>query len=217
MRRLALASVVVAAMLGACSPGPDLSTVEWTEHGDAMLADGSEALPGYDKELSLETDPAVGMAAPAFSGPDMLSGEPVSVGGQSDRPVLLTFYAHWCPHCRAEVEELTESLPTGKLAGGAVRWVAVSVFENPGRGNHPPEAWLISQGWPTQAVSDVTQPADSGAASAMSVAQAYGVVSVPFAVMVGTDGRVLMRESGSMGVGRLEAFIAAAVDAGRSS
>lgn len=215
--RIAAMLVAAAAMATACGDSsPDLSGVQFTEYGSVSLDGGPLGLPTYDQPYALDEDPAVGMQAPVFEGPDMLTGQTVSVGGPSDTPIVLTFYAHWCPHCQAEVAELSEWFADGGTLEGPAELVSVSIFEDPERGNHPPEAWLKHRGWPHSVVSDVVSPSDPDSGPVRTVAAAYGTHAVPYAVGIGTDGSILMRTSGSLGPEALNEFAVAVYEADRS-
>ena len=164
--------------LGVVPPGP---TQVW-----------GTALPQFEQ---LEDDPAVGRPAPLVVGADLLTGSEVRIESQG-RPMVVAFYAHWCPHCQAEVEHLTEWLAANELPAG-VDFYAVSVLEDDTRGNHPPEQWLRDEGWPYPVVADTP---------ALSVVDAYGLTSVPYLVAVDADNEVVLRFVGNVGPTELAAF-----------
>ena len=153
-----------------------------------VLADQTEvfgtALPQFEQ---LEDDPAVGRTPPVVVGPDLLTGESVRIESQG-RPMVVAFYAHWCPHCQAEVDDLTKWLESNELPAG-VEFYAVSVLEDPTRGNHPPEKWLRDEGWQHPVVADTP---------ALSVVDAFGLQSVPYLVAVDANNEVVLRFSGNI-------------------
>ncbi len=71
--------------------------------------------------------PAVGHPAPDFS-LTTLSGEPFTLSGLRGTPVVLNFWATWCPPCRAELPELQAA--SERLAG-QVAIIGVNQAEAP--------------------------------------------------------------------------------------
>ncbi len=63
-----------------------------------------------------------GAEAPPFSLPRLDGGAPVSLAGLRGTPVILSFFASWCPHCRAE---LTAVAAVARRAAGHVAVVGV--------------------------------------------------------------------------------------------
>ncbi len=146
------------------------------------------ALPTFDGTV---TDPAVGTLAPIVTGTDLLTGEPVSSfeSIENAKPLMIAFYAHWCPHCQAELPQVSDGLNRNPLPD-AVDFIAVSTFEDANRGNHPPAAWFRREEWRLPTISDTRGSA---------VAEVFGVQSVPFLVLVDIEGNVAARVPGSLG------------------
>ncbi len=146
-------------------------------------------------------DAAIGRAAPVVLGTDLLTGAEVRIEAQG-RPLVVAFYAHWCPHCQAEVTALTEWLATNELPAG-VDFYALSVLEDPSRGNHPPAQWLRDEGWAHPVVADTTRG---------SAVEAFGLASVPYLVAVDADGAVALRHAGSVAPQDLAALFSALLE-----
>lgn len=198
--------VVAAVLAAACGDGDSVS-----EAGDAAdqpatsveasptseLADSSEvapttvptavsgrALPVFEGQ----PDAAIGEEAPVALGSDLLTGETISAA-VADQPMVIAFFAHWCPHCQREVQELTAWLESNTLPAG-VDFLAVSTFEDAERGNHPPAKWLGDEGWTYPVFADT---------DGFAVAEAFGVPSIPFWVVLNADGTVAGRVAGNLG------------------
>ncbi len=75
--------------------------------------------------------------APAFSLPRLGGGEPVSyplTGAEAHKPVVLTFFASWCPPCRAELPMVARVARQAQAAGDGVVFVGVDGNDNPASG-----------------------------------------------------------------------------------
>jgi thiol-disulfide isomerase/thioredoxin len=117
LRQLGVLLVAGALIVGAIYliEGRDLDSAG---PGQALSLDGPAAGPA----------PKVGEVAPDFTLPD-LSGEPVGLAGLRGRPVLVNFWATWCPPCRAEMPDLDEV--ARESAGSGLTVLAVNLQEDP--------------------------------------------------------------------------------------
>lgn len=134
------------------------------------------------------TDSAIGKDAPIIKGTDV-NKNPISIGGPSDKPTMVLFVAHWCPHCQAEIPRLTAYL---KQHGGVptnVRLATVATSSSTSRPNYPPAAWLTREKWPVPALLDDEVSSALGA---------YGAGGFPFFVELDKNGKVVMRMSGEI-------------------
>lgn len=197
---IALAVVVVVAVVVALlASGGDDSGDDGT---DAASSSGGEALAtaevtvagGALAPLGGGEDPAAGEVAPTLEGvaPD---GTPITVE-PSGEPTLLAFLAHWCPHCQAELPRLVDLAESGELEG--LRPVVVLTGTDESAPNYPPADWLEREGWTGEVLVD-----DDGAPAA----QAYGLTSYPYLVLLDGEGRVIARSAGELGEEGLRAFV----------
>ncbi len=189
IRWLIPALLVPMLIAGACRGGQSDSSVEQADETITESVVSGMALDPFD---STESDPAVGQLAPSAFGLDLLTGKTVRVI-PAGRPLVVAFFAHWCPHCQREVATLTEWLLANKLPGN-VDLIAVSTFEAPERGNHPPKKWLSEEGWKHPVLADT---------SSQAIADAFGAMSVPYFVFIEADGTVAFRMSGNLGPDQL--------------
>ncbi|HEX6658486.1 MAG TPA: redoxin domain-containing protein [Ilumatobacter sp.] len=152
-----------------------------------MEVDGG-VLPEFDP--SAESDPARGMMAPVVIGEDF-DGNTVRIDAAADGPTLAVFLAHWCPHCNREVPRINELRDEGAFPED-LRIVGVSTGISPDRPNWPPSEWFQDMDWTYPVIADgVDMQRETFIA-----ADAYGLTSFPFMVLIGSDGNVLARWAG---------------------
>lgn len=142
---------------------------------------GESKLPPYSQG---GTDAAVGMIVPQIVTQDF-SAKTVTIK-PGEKPYVLVFVAHWCPHCQVEVPSLVKLHSDGSLPDD-VEFIAVATGTSDQKPNYPPSKWLFNQKWPWQKVADD----ESG-----SIATAFGLDGYPFLVFVNADGTVASRTSG---------------------
>ena len=156
-----------------------------------------DVLPAFDE--AAKPDPAVGMLAPVLTGKGF-TGNPVTTEA-TGTPTLLVFLAHWCPHCQREVPLLVEWEKSGNMPNG-LDVVAVATGTDTANPNYPPSEWLARENFPaTWPV--IADSADKAGASA------FGLAGYPYFVLVGGDGKVLVRMSGEVPMAELSAVIIA--------
>jgi thiol-disulfide isomerase/thioredoxin len=163
-----------------------------------------DPLPEYAG--SIEGDPAIGMVAPGLVGEDY-TGAPVVAAHGTDRATLVVFLAHWCPHCNDEVPELNALRDAGRFPD-ELDIVAVSTAIAPDRPNFPPSRWIVEKDWTYPVIADELDMS----IEAFTAATAYGVTGFPFMTLVGADGTVLARWSGSAGADAIEALVTGLLD-----
>ncbi len=151
------------------------------------------ALPAFSQTIG---DTAKGLAAPVVQGHDY-QGAPVGIA-PNGKPTLVIFAAHWCPHCQREVPLIQAWIDAGK-APKDVDLVSVSTAIDPTAPNYPPEAWFEREGWTVPVIVDPTN----------TVAEAYGLTSYPFFVLLDGKGAVVTRLAGEIAVSDLESLLAA--------
>lgn len=152
-----------------------------------------EALAPFEDPAA---DPAVGQASPVVNGQGF-DGTAMTIGGAGDKPTLLVFLAHWCPHCNREVPEVIKLNDAGGIPAD-LDVVGISTAVASDRPNYPPSEWIVDKGWPFPTM------ADSENSEALST---FGGTGFPFLVMVDSDGTVLARQSGESTADELGAWI----------
>ena len=76
--------------------------------------------------------PEVGKLAPDFK-LQSLDGQTVSLGDFRGKPVLLNFWATWCPPCRFEMPFLQEIFENKEWSGKGLVILTIDIGENPSR------------------------------------------------------------------------------------
>ena len=141
-------------------------------------------------------DPAVGQTPPTLSGQSLFDGTPLKIT-PGEAPQLIVFVAHWCPHCQREVPVLVKWMNSPQKPAD-LQVTAVSTAYNASPINAPASAWLQREKWPTPVMAD---------SSNNDAAQAYGLTSYPYLVLVGSDGKVKARTSGEMTADQITQFV----------
>ena len=115
--------------------------------------------------------------APDFTLPD-LDGRPVTLGPfLGKKPVLLVFWATWCPECKAAIPEIN-AMATGPLAE-KLRIFGIAFRE-------PREK--VARAVKSRGIRYPVLLDGKG-----KVARAYGVVGIPTYVLIGSDGVIVYK------------------------
>jgi thiol-disulfide isomerase/thioredoxin len=133
-----------------------------------------------------------GTVAPAFTLPRLGGGAPVSLTAFRGAPVIISFFASWCPHCRSELAAM------GSIARQNNGHVAVvGVDSNDGAGGAAEK--LLTAANATYPVGlDVTA----------QVASRYLLTALPVTYFLDARGRVVGSALGAQGVASLERWVA---------
>ena len=88
---------------------------------------GTIALPADKNATAKSPDPSVGRAAPDFvlKAPD---GSTLRLSDLQGRPVIVNFWATWCPTCRSEMPDVVKTFDTQNASG--LQIVGVNLREN---------------------------------------------------------------------------------------
>jgi len=136
---------------------------------------------------SPDEDESLGATAPVIKATSMASGTQIELGPGQAR--VLGFFAHWCPHCQAELPELTEWLRDNKLPPDT-QFIAVSTAVSAERDNYPPSAWFLAEEWPAPVIVDDEKS---------TLLSTFGFNGFPAFVAVDANGTVVGRLGGNVG------------------
>ena len=141
---------------------------------------------------------AVGTAAPDLTW--TLDGRADSLAAQRGHPVLLEFFATWCPHCQAEAPLLTRLAQQYAPQGLRVFGVSASPLSQDQRG--------------AVSVADIRSYASRYGAQfpqlldvSLTGAQRYGIRGFPTLYVVGKDGTIQYVDSGEVPEATLKTVI----------
>jgi thiol-disulfide isomerase/thioredoxin len=158
---------------------------------------GDGNLPDYE---SSDNDTAVvgAMELPDISGPEYYSGQEVDFpAGSNGKARVWLIWAHWCPHCQNELPDLNSWWPENASRFPDIELVTVTSAIDDTRGN-PLEAYLDSSQFSFPVIVD-----ESGAVSAK-----FGTTAFPFWVVTDTEGRVVFRIAGELGIDNVDQIFA---------
>ncbi|MGQ9583822.1 MAG: redoxin domain-containing protein [Anaerolineae bacterium] len=133
----------------------------------------------------------MGSLAPDFTLQD-LDGNEVSLSSLRGRPVLLNFWATWCPGCRIEFPDFAKAHHTYQEQGLAI--VAVNFMENP----DSVRKFVEAQGVPFLVLLDPKG----------QVLSAYRVRAIPSSFFLDREGVVVRRVVGAMSHEALDEYLA---------
>lgn len=196
---IAGAGVLVVALVGAVVVGLARSDDDSDSAPAAIVETNAVEIAGEPLPDIISDDPALdpafGLEAPGARGTGF-DGLRVDLL-VDDEPAVIGFFAHWCPVCQREVDELSDHLNEVGLPDD-VRIVAVSTSVRSTEGNYPPSVWFADEKWPTEVLLD-----DSDS----SLAQSYGLSGFPLWVVVDADGNVAGRISGAIGPNQFDELV----------
>jgi len=123
--------------------------------------------------------PSAGGKAPGFS-LSSTDGSRVSLAGLAGKPLVINFWATYCPPCRAEMPLLQKR--AGPQSGVQL------VYVNEGNNGQAARDFLSSLGIHEASLLD----------SDLSVGRAYGAIALPTTVFVRADGTIAARHIGQL-------------------
>jgi cytochrome c biogenesis protein CcmG/thiol:disulfide interchange protein DsbE len=152
--------------------------------------------PSGPGSSALESPPPTtlkpGTTAPAFSLPALGGGDAVSLASFRGTPVIVNFFASWCPNCRGELEAMAT---TARRSAGHVAVIGVDSNES----SDTAAAQLLTAAHATYRV---------GLDNSAKVATRYLINALPVSYFVNADGRVVGAALGPQTVTSLQRWVA---------
>ena len=164
-------SLILILSLAACNAEPEETTeipVETTEApAQTHTEEDAERLEAYD-----------------FTVYDW-DGNPVRLSDMKGIPVVLNFWASWCPPCRAEMPEFDE---IAKEYEGKVAFMMVNLTDGESETLDSAKSLIESMGYTFPVYFDTTSEA----------AYTYGIQSIPITFFIDAEGYFVAYYEGSM-------------------
>lgn len=132
-------------------------------------------------------------AAPDFTVTDG-GGNRVSTADLSGKPVILNFWATWCPPCRSELPAFDKLY---RQYGNEVSFMMIDLTDGYRETVEGVKKFISENGYTFPVYYDTEG----------SVAEAYNVSSIPFTVAVGRNGNIVGTHLGAMSEAALEKLI----------
>lgn len=132
-------------------------------------------------------------AAPDFTVTDG-GGNRVSTADLSGKPVILNFWATWCPPCRSELPAFDKLY---RQYGNEVSFMMIDLTDGYRETVEGVKKFISENGYTFPVYYDTDG----------SAAEAYNVSSIPFTVAVGRNGNIVGTHLGAMSEAALEKLI----------
>ncbi|MES2876799.1 MAG: TlpA disulfide reductase family protein [Pseudomonadota bacterium] len=157
--------------------------------GVAALGGAGVAWRTYSPQMTLTTAESA-LWTREFTAPD---GSLLRMAALRGKPLLLNFWATWCPPCVEELPLLSGFYQENSPKGWQVLGLAVDQLE-------PVKRFLVK--------SPVTFPAAMAGREGVAISRTLGNLSggLPFTVVLGSDGRVAHRKMGKVSPDDLRAW-----------
>lgn len=133
--------------------------------------------------------PEIGALAPPFTLPALATSEMVDLLSLRGTPVVLNFWATWCPPCEAEMPELVQF----SLEHPSVRLLSINVGEAPVQVS----SWLEERGLELDVLMDINS----------DVAAAYRLRGQPTTFVLAPDGAIISALYGPTTITQLQSII----------
>lgn len=188
--RILTASLVAVLLLTAVACTPDGDGIETYPQKETVAASGTNPpdMPtdtGADSEAEESPD-----AAPDFTVQDG-EGNPVKLSDFFGKPIVLNFWASWCPPCKAELPDFEEAY---KKYDGKVVFLMVNMTDNQRETVQVAKDFVSSQGYTFPVYYDVNYQA----------ATVYGVRSIPQTYFISAEGEPVAYATGMITAAQLE-------------
>jgi len=124
------------------------------------------------------------MKAPDFTVFDS-DGNPVKLSDMFGKPIVLNFWASWCPPCKGEMPEFNEVY---KEVGKDITFMMVDLVDGQRETKEKGAQYIKAEGFSFPVYFDIRQDA----------ATKYGIVSIPTTIFIDKDGYIVTGAQGAI-------------------
>lgn len=107
-------------------------------------------------------------------------GNAVHLSDFAGGPVVINFWASWCPPCKAELPDFEAAYKNNEKNGGTVRFLMVDLTDGERETKETADAFLAENGYTFPVYYDLDY----------SAAYTYGIRSIPMTLFVDADGYI---------------------------
>ncbi len=111
-----------------------------------------------------------------------------------EKPVIVNFWASWCPPCKAELPDFDEACQT---YGDEIQFLMVNLTDGAKETKATAQALIDSEGFTFPVFFDTMGQAASG----------YELYSIPVTLAISAEGKVLSRQTGALTHDALDSLI----------
>ena len=182
---LLLTLALTAGMAACAQTGDGQETAQQTTEEQETVCEVST-----DDSSSNATEPPAHSAMPNFTVLDR-EGNEVRLSDFFGMPIVLNFWASWCPPCKAELPDFEEAC---KRYEGKVTFLMVNLTDGQRETVEVAKSYIASQGYTFPVYFDTKYEA----------AYTYGVSSIPQTYFINADGSLEARATGMISAAQLE-------------
>ncbi len=162
------------------------------------LASGKDTTPAENTEPTQSTDSDQNTASDPNAAPDFkvydMNGNAVTLSSKKGKPVIVNFFATWCPPCVGELPHFEEMY---KEYGDKVEFMIVDLTDGYDETKEKVADFIEKNGYTFPVYLD----------SDINAVIAYNISSIPLTAFIDGEGKIVSSKVGAMNEETLEGYI----------